>query len=111
MATSLTYKQNNKVSTIQVEDQGFGYVIEKTFSYTKSFTGNQLIIKVKDVTPDFINSIESQYNMINTKVLSTGEFIYSLDNNIDIFDICESLSLNENIITAKPIINTSVKMH
>jgi hypothetical protein len=110
-AQNLTIKQNNHISTIQAEDTGYGYVIEKTFSYTKSFTGNQLIIKVRDITPEFIDELESQYDIKNTKVLSTGEFIYKVNNPTDIFIICEDLATNSNIITVKPIINTSIKMH
>ncbi len=110
-AQNLTIKQNNHISTIQAEDTGYGYVIEKTFSYTKSFTGNQLLIKVRDITPEFIDELESQYEIKNTKVLSTGEFIYKVNNPTDIFTICEDLATNSNIITVKPIINTSIKMH
>jgi hypothetical protein len=107
----LTIKQQNTIKNLDIKDNGTSYIVEKTFSYTKSFTGTQLLIKVKDIAPEYMNNIEFQYNIVNTKILSTGEFIYSINNTADIFTICEELSNDENIITAKPIINTSIKMH
>ena len=109
-ATTLTYKENNVVYNITVEEDGSNYILESTYSYTRSFDGKKVLIKFKEVTPENIQYLESRYNFINLNILSTGEFIYTIDTN-DIFNICEELSKDNNIITVKPIIDKTVKMY
>ena len=72
----------------------------------------KILIKVKDITPEFMDNIESRYGLIFKEVLSTGEFIYLLNNSSsNIFTVCTELSQDTNIITIQPLIQTPMKIY
>jgi len=106
-ASSITIKDHNKVSTLDVEFKNNKYYLAK--NNTKSFGGNKLIIRVKDVTPSYMNQIENTYGLKNTAILVTNDYIYKTNGNISIFDICEDLSNDSNIISIKPLIKTRIE--
>ncbi|MGK0256408.1 MAG: hypothetical protein ACI81I_001025 [Arcobacteraceae bacterium] len=111
MASTLTYKQDEKIISVEVVKKSEYYMIGDTINNGR-FTGKKILLKVKEITPDFMNTIELQYGLIFTKVLTTGEFIYLLDNNsMDIFTVCSELSQNANIITIKPLIQIPMQMY
>ena len=44
----LTIKQQNTIKNMNIKNNGTSYIVEKIFSYTKSFTGTQLLIEPSD---------------------------------------------------------------
>lgn len=111
IASTLTYKQDKKIISVEVVKKGEYYTIGDTINNGR-FTSKKILIKVKDITPEFMNDIELQYGLIFTQVLTTGEFIYLLNNSSsDIFTVCFELSGNANIITIKPLIQIQMQLY
>ena len=106
-AQSITIKDHNKISTLEVDLKNDKYYLTK--NNKKSFKKNKLIIRVKNITPSYMNQIEETYGMKNTSILVTNDYIYELDGYTSIFDVCEELSNDPNIVTVKPLISTRMR--
>lgn len=108
-ANMLNYKDDNKIRTVSVEDLGKIYILEKTQSYVQYFQKDEIIVNVKNITPEYMKDIENKFQLSNTNILSSGEFIYKL-NGDDVLTVCEQLSKDENIVSVKPLINKTIVM-
>jgi signal transduction protein with GAF and PtsI domain len=112
LGTEIQYKENGVLKNINTSEKDGKHIIEDNYSYTTFLSEEaKIVVKFKDGTlSETINSIEADNDLQFQGALSSGSFIYIVQNGY-IVDSLKNLSSDNNVITAKPIINKTVKFH